>query len=175
MAKSYRYSAETTKFTLVWYSWRREKYIYLSAYRDRADKVKYGSAGNINITSNKGIAYEMLFPERARKYRELRMQRWIRHYTRHLPPFPAENGNIIDVRPDTGGLVLVETNHHKWLVGTPSGWIMAPEDYEYLKKIYKKSAWNVLADLGFPVPHRKQSREWNDKLAAYAAIYILGR
>jgi len=39
VAMSYRYTAKTTFIILAWYSWRREKHVFLSAYRGYAKKV----------------------------------------------------------------------------------------------------------------------------------------
>lgn len=169
VAKSYRYTAEATHFILAWYSWRREKHVFLSAYRGYAKKVPHGSPADIVITADRLKAYDTVFPDRARRYHYLRNQRRIRDYTRHLPPLPAGVGEITTVRPDVGGLVVAETDQWETLVGTPAGWLRVPG------KAGKKPAWNILADLGFPVPRRKRDRVWNDELTAYAAMLVLGR
>ena len=176
VAKSYRYAAETTHFVLAWYTWRGEKHIRLSAYRGRAEKVAYGSMAGVFITANRSSAYDAVFPDRARRYRYLRNQRRVRDHTRHLPPVPA-GVEITTVRPDVGGLVVAETTRYRVLVGTPAGWIPAPTDrgWKYRQKLARRPAWNILADLGFPVPRRKAARVWTDELTAFAAMLILGR
>lgn len=176
VAKSYRYAAETTHFVLAWYTWRGEKHVHLSAYRGRAEKVPYGSMAGVVITTDQRKAYQTVFPDRARRYRYLRNQRRVRDYTRHLPPVPA--GVVITTaRQDDGGLVVAETSHYDVLVGTPAGWFPAPTDrgWKYRQKLARRPAWNILADLGFPVPRRKRDRVWNDELTAYAAMLVMGR
>lgn len=177
VAKAYGYAAETTHFLLAWYTWRGEKHVHLSAYRGRAEKVPYGSMAGVVITADRESAYQAVLPDRARRYHYLRNQRRIRDYTRHLPPLPAGVGEITTVRPDVGGLVVAETTQYRVLVGTPAGWIPAPtgRGWKYRRELSRRPAWNILADLGFPVPRRKAARVWNDELTAFAAMLILGR
>ena len=180
VAMSYRYAAETTHFVLAWYTWRGEKHVFLTAYRGNAKKVPHGSPADIIITADREKArekaYDAVFPDRARRYHYLRNQRRIRDYTRHLPPLPAGIGEITTVRPDVGGLVVAETNRYDVLIGTPAGWIPVPSrGWKYRRKLYNRPAWNILADLGFPVPRRKRDRVWNEELTAYAAMVVLGR
>jgi len=173
--KSYRYRAETTHFTLAWYTWRREKHVFLSACRGYAEKVKYGSLAGIVITADRRSAYETVFPDRARVYHGLRDERRIHFAVRHLPPLPAGVGKITTVRPDTGGLVVADTSRYMTLVGTPAGWIPAPSrGWEYRRTLERRSAWNILRDIGFPVPRMKKNRVWSGELTAFAAMLVLG-
>ncbi len=164
----YRYKAETTYLTLAWYSWRGQKHVYLSACRDVAGVVSYGSSGYLSLGGTQAQAYAAVLPDRARRHAYLRTQRSIRDLTRHLPPIPA--GLIVyDARGD-GGLVLAHTSTG-YIIGTPAGWIRAPRRKSAPEK---RPAWNYLSDLGFPVPHRKAARIWTDELTAHAAMHVLG-
>jgi len=176
VANSYRHYAETTRLILAWYTWRKKKYIYLEAWRGCADKVRYGSPGHIHITFDRKSAYETVFPDRARKYRWARNKRRIRDHTKRLPSLP-EGIEITTIYPDTGGIVAAETRRYDVvLIGTPVGWIPVPSrNWKYRHELERRSAWNILADLGFPVPRRKAARVWTDELTAYATMFVLGR
>ncbi|MGI9951411.1 hypothetical protein V3F56_03530 [Moorellaceae bacterium AZ2] len=165
VCKRYGYfNPQTTYFACAWYTWRKQKYIAVTAYRDKAKQVRYGSSGGIKeITfEDKRTAYEMALPERYQKYRQLKIRRAIRH----LPP-PPPGVTITAVRPDVGGLVAADTAKHGTIVGTPVGWLSTPRANS------KRPAWLILADLGFPVPRLKQKRVWNDELTAYATLFVL--
>ena len=172
--RSYFGAAETTHFVLAWYSWRGQKHIALDTYRGYAKKVPYGSLGCLSLEAgDREDAYGIVLPDRAKRFREIMKRRRIRAATRHLPPLPAgTKGVLLEVFPDIGGLVVAKTTFSVdgLLIGTPTGWLRAPNhpDGE------KRPAWNYLMDMGFPVPHRKKNRVWNDEMAAFAALYVLG-
>lgn len=171
VAKSYRYRAETTCFNLAWYTQGSKKVVALSVYRGDAEKVAYGSSGFFKIHAGqeqKWEAFSRVFPDRARKITAWLKARKIQAAIRHLPKPPAEL-RIQGIQADTGGIVRT-TGSWTDYVGTPAGWIQVP----FSKGNEKRSAWTLLARMGFPVPRRKADRVWTDELTAAAALHVLG-
>ena len=166
VARAYGAAADTTYFTLAWYSWRGEKHLYLIAYRGRAKSVPYGRYDFFDLDGTREDAYRCALPDRHKRCRELQTQRRISSLTRHLPACPVE---LRDVREDIGGLVVGDCLDRA-VIGTPAGWIETRDRYRD-----NRSAWLLLSDLGFPVPRRKKDRVWNDEMTALVALHILGR
>ena len=166
VARAYCAAADTTYFTLAWYSWRGEKHLYISAYRGRAKSVPYGQSGYFSLDGSMDDAYRCALPQRHKRCREIQTQRRISSLTRHLPACPVE---LRDVREDIGGLVVGDCLDRA-VIGTPAGWIETRDRYRD-----NRSAWLLLSDLGFPVPRLKKDRVWNDEMTALVALHILGR
>jgi len=169
VAHAYRNAASTTYFVCAWYTWKKEKIYYVTAYREKAKSVPYGQAGFLSVSPDKDRAYYYTLTSRYMKYKDLKNQRRIKALTKGLPPCPVE---IMNVRMDEG-LVLAETVEIPFgncIIGTPAGWIKSDNWF-----VNVRSAWLLLRDLGFPVPHLKKDRIWNEKMTAYAAMHVLGR
>ncbi|NLW92968.1 MAG: hypothetical protein GXY34_15375 [Syntrophomonadaceae bacterium] len=171
VAKSYRYRAETTCFNLAWYTQGSKKVVALSVYRGDAEKVAYGSSGYLTIHAgpeHKWEGFRRVFPDRARKIANWLKARKIRQAIQHLPKPPA-NLKIQEVLPDVGGIVRT-TGSWTDYVGTPAGWIRVPSE----KGNGKRTAWTLLARMGFPVPRRKADRVWSEELTAAVTLHVLG-
>ncbi len=171
VAKSYRYRAETTCFNLAWYTQGSKKVVALSVYRGDAEKVAYGSSGYLTIHAgpeHKWEGFRRVFPDRARKIANWLKARKIRQAIQHLPKPPA-NLKIQEVLPDVGGIVRT-TGSWTDYVGTPAGWIRVPSE----KGNDKRTAWTLLARMGFPVPRRKTDRVWSEELTAAVTLHVLG-
>jgi len=169
VAIAYRNRADTTYFSLGWYTWRGQKRVALSAYRSGAKKVRYGASGYLSLDGSRKDAYSAVLPDRYRRYRYLRTQRQIAVDTRHLPPAPVE---LTSARLDLGGLVVAEikNRYSSVLVGTPAGWLEVPRHADR-----KRSAWLLLSDLGISIPRLKKNRVWSDELTAAVTLEVISR
>lgn len=169
VAKSYRYSADTTYLTLAWYTQSGQKKTSISAYRGYAPKVAYGTSASLSIqTEDKWEAFSHVFPERAKKIGGWLHARKVRTALAGLPPIPTGYQVYKAIREGDIALVMMETT--EFFVVTPVGWIRVQRH----KNGLKRSPWLYLRDEGFPVPHVKRLRKWSKELTAYTTLQVLG-
>jgi hypothetical protein len=178
---SYGHKAESTYFKCAWFSWRKKKFVYLNIYRGNAGQVSYGAGGFLEIDTAtdgaKDIAYSLTLPDRHKEYHQIVKRRYIKKSIRHLPPLDERMiDNIWHIYPDVGELVLAVTHHdnNKVLIGTPAGWLQTNK-WKIKSSMRKEttSAWIALKNLGFPVPHLKKKRVWNEELTTYLIAHVL--
>jgi hypothetical protein len=166
VSKSYRYSAKTSHLMVAWLTYRGEKLVVVEASREWAQKVPYGSVAKMKHETNRLSAFSKFFPARAAKITNYLSSRKCRPAIAHLPKPPVR---VVDVIPDVGGIVLAwSSDTHGWYVGTPSGWIK-------LNSWIPHSAWMALRNLGFPVPHKRDKRKWDEKMEAHMIMLKLAQ
>jgi hypothetical protein len=177
------FKTESTYLECAWFSWRKKKFVYLEIARkyflkNKGEKKESEGFLTIDIYTKgaKGNAYILVLPDRYRKLSKLKDRRFIKKSIRHLPPLPDEKiDSIWQIYPDIGGLAyaLMKCSGNI-LIGTPAGWLQANKcEVKTFMGKETTSAWIALKRLGFPVPHFKKDRVWNEELTAYLVAYAL--
>ena len=173
IAKRYRYRADTTYLNLAWYTQSGQKRVSISAHRGYAQKVAYGASASLSIeTGEKWEAFSRVFPDRAQKIGAWLDTRKIREALKGLPALPVGLIKVQQITRENAICLMkgIGARTYATYVGTPSGWVKVP----YHKEEMQRSPWLYLKDAGFPIPRMKRDRKWNDELAAYVAMHVLG-
>jgi hypothetical protein len=152
---AYRYKAETTVLIIAWYSWRCKKWISWHAYRDSAGKKSGGGDPGFSLEFDKEEAWEMVFPERCRKYRNIKVRRAAKRCGFILPA-AEKYRSVLDI---DAGMMLVETNNWRRYLYSPLGCVKMPDT---VQTVYQAAKY-----MGFKLPSRKEQRTWEKAEAAW--------
>jgi hypothetical protein len=145
---AYQYKAEATVLIISWYSWRRKKWISWHAYRDSAGKTSGGGDAGFTSSFDKEKAWEMLFPERCGKYRDIKARRTAKCCGFTLPE-DRKYRSVLDI---DAGMLLAETDNWQRYLYSPLGCLKMPDTVQ--------TVYQAAKSLGFKLPNRKEQRTW---------------